>query len=51
MSDPIRTYYLKGWDDAKDPTRKRMRAVPFNFKLAYTNGWYDAKMNRACRYD
>jgi hypothetical protein len=37
-------YYRQlGVDDANDPSRKRMRAVPQNFKLAYINGWYEAK--------
>lgn len=37
-------YYKKlGEQDAIDPSRKRMRSVPQNFKLAYRNGWYEAK--------
>ena len=37
-------YYRKlGALDAIDPDRKRKRTVPFNFKLAYLNGWYEAK--------
>ena len=37
-------YYRKlGGYDAADPSRKRMRPVPQNFKLAYLDGWYEAK--------
>jgi len=37
-------YYKKlGGEDALDPSRKRMRSVPYNYKLAYISGWYDAK--------
>lgn len=32
-----------GAQDAADPSRKRKRAVPQNFKLAYTVGWSQAK--------
>lgn len=40
-------YYQKlGAQDAKDPSRKRMRSVPQNFKLAYLNGWYAAKKDK-----
>jgi hypothetical protein len=37
-------YYQKlGAMDAADPARKRMRAVPNNYKLAYSVAWYNAK--------
>ena len=37
-------YYRNlGEQDALDLSRKRMRAVPHNFKLAYIDGWYAAK--------
>ena len=37
-------YYKElGAKDALDPNRTRKRAVPQNFKLAYENGWYEAK--------
>ena len=29
--------------DGQDLTRKRMRSVPQNFKLAYTVGFYEGK--------
>lgn len=39
-------YYRKlGEQDAVDPARKRKRAVPQNYKLAYVIGWYEAKKN------
>ena len=34
--------------DALDPDRKRKRSVPYNFKLAYAIGWYEAK--KATKY-
>jgi hypothetical protein len=36
-------YKMLGAQDAVDPARKRKRAVPQNFKLAYEVGWWDAK--------
>lgn len=37
-------YYRKlGEDDALDLSRKRMRSVPQNYKLAYIDGWYAGK--------
>jgi len=38
-------YYQKlGALDAQDPTRKRKRAVPHNFKLAYLVGWCSVRL-------
>lgn len=52
MKDTLEKYfggvpYFKelGRKDALDKTRKRKRSVPQNFKLAYINGWYEAKKN------
>ena len=37
-------YYRKlGVLDALEPTRKRKRAVPFVFRLAYLLGWSEAR--------
>jgi hypothetical protein len=48
--DPVKNFYLLGFADARDPQRKRKRAVTRNFQLAYYGGWFDAKMNRPQRY-
>ena len=39
-------YKQLGIIDGKDKTRKRMRAVTQNFKLAYTVGFYEGKKAR-----
>ena len=39
-------YHKLGGLDALDSARKRKRAVPQNFKLAYLNGWYAAKKSK-----
>ena len=49
--DPHQTYYNLGYADCKQPERKRKRAVPYNFKLSYTVGWYDALKNSPNRYE
>lgn len=51
QNDPVKNYYLKGYADGGNPDRVRMSAVPQNFKLAYSSGWYDARLGRAKRYE
>jgi hypothetical protein len=48
-NDPIRTYYLFGYADAKAGKHNR-RGVPQNFKLAYVSGRYDATCGKPSRY-
>ena len=49
-SDPIKTFYEKGYADVK-AGKKRNRPVPYNFKLAYVSGRYDAAANKPNRYE
>jgi hypothetical protein len=48
MNDPVKNFYLLGYQDAKEG--KKGRRVPQNFKLAYVGGRYDAVTNKAPRY-
>lgn len=48
MSDPIKTFYLLGYEDAKQG--KKSRRVCYNFKLAYHNGRYDFFSGKVSRY-
>lgn len=48
-ADPVTSFYTKGYEDAKDPARKRMRAVTQNYRLAYVSGWWDSRRGRPHR--
>jgi hypothetical protein len=48
--DPVKTFYLLGFNDVMFRGRKRRRPVGVMYKLAYTDGWFDAKLGRGNRY-
>lgn len=50
VKDPVKTFYLLGYNDANQAGRKRMRSVGVMYKLSYVCGWWDAKMKRENRY-
>lgn len=48
MNDPVRNFYVLGYQDAKAGTKARR--VPRNFKLAYVGGRLDAVVGKEPRY-
>lgn len=48
-NDPAKTFYILGYSDASDG--KKNRRVPYQFKLAYVSGRYDAVTKKVLRYD
>jgi hypothetical protein len=48
MNDPVKNYYVLGYQDAL--AGKKGRRVPYNFKLAYVSGRHDAARNAPSRY-
>ena len=49
QNDPIKNFYIKGYEDAK--AGRKARGIPQNFKLAYVSGRYDAATNKLSRYE
>lgn len=49
MNDPYKNFYMLGYEDAK--SGKRNRRVPYNYKLSYVSGRYDAVSGKASRYE
>jgi hypothetical protein len=47
--DPHKTFYEKGYAEVK-AGKKRRSAVPYNFKLSYVCGRYDAIKGKPSRY-
>ena len=50
MSDPIKLYYLRGYAD-RLAGKRNSPAIPYNYKLAYASGRYDAVRGLPSRYE
>lgn len=50
MGDPIKIYYLRGYAD-RLAGKRNSPAIPYNYKLAYASGRYDAVRGLPSRYE
>jgi len=49
QNDPVANYYMLGYNDLKDS--RKVRRVPYNYKLVYLHGRSDAREGKEPYYN